>query len=185
VGGVGLLSDVGARVGSGFTEVGQSILVIGKTTGHLGASLYLREVAGSEDGAPPPVDLETEKRHGRTVLGLIQKGFVAACHDVSDGGLLVALAEMCLPRGIGAQVRFPTGLPAYAYAFAEDQARYVIAIAPEHKDTVITALNQLDIPFDDLGTTVPDLLIVEDILRAPIERLRDIHEAWLPGFMGD
>ncbi|OYW14440.1 MAG: phosphoribosylformylglycinamidine synthase II [Rhodospirillales bacterium 12-54-5] len=185
VGGVGLLMDHETRVGSAFTDLGQSILLLGETKGHLGASLYLRELEGREEGAPPPVDLGLEKRHGLFVKSLIDAGLVAACHDVSDGGLLVALAEMCLPRGMGAQVKFvvPAGLPLFAYAFGEDQARYLLAIPANAKDEVLVRLNQADMPFTDLGTTVPDALIVEDIMRVPVENLRDIHETWMPGYM--
>ena len=184
VGGVGLLKDASKRVGSAFTNVGDAIFVIGKTHGHLGSSLYLREVLGSEEGAPPPVNLATEKKHGDFVRSLIADGrLVSACHDISDGGLLVALAEMCLPRGLGAQVKFASPLPAHAYAFGEDQARYIIAIPSNAKDEVTVRLNQADIPFDDLGTVIADLLIVEDTMRVPVDHLRERNEAWLPNYM--
>ncbi len=183
VGGVGLLKDASKRVGLGFTEVGQAILMIGETRGHLGSSLYLREICESEEGAPPPVDLALERKHGLAVRHLIEKGFVAACHDVSDGGLLIALAEMCMASGLGAQVRFETDLPLHAYAFGEDQARYVIAVHADQKDAVMMQLNEVGIVFTDLGVTVPEHLHVEDILRVPVNNLRDIHETWLPGFM--
>lgn len=184
VGGVGLFRDATKRSTSAFTEMGHTILLIGSTAGHLGSSLYLRELCGSEEGAPPPVDLELEKKHGRMVQSLIADGrLVSACHDISDGGLLVALAEMCIGKGIGAQVRFQTDLPLHAYAFGEDQARYLIAVPPGAKDEVMVRLNQADIRFTDLGVTIPDLLIVEDLLRVPVAHLRDLHEAWLPGFM--
>ncbi len=183
VGGVGLLKDVTQRMGNAFTETGHSVLLIGETKGHLGASLYLREIAGREEGAPPPVDLALEKRYGMLVREMIAKGWLSACHDVSDGGLLVALAEMCLPRQIGAQVRFATELPLHAYAFGEDQARYLIAVPPQHKDAVLVQLNQQDIPFADLGQTVPDHLIVEDTLRIPLSHLCELHDTWLPGYM--
>ncbi len=184
VGGVGLLTDHGFSTRSGFTDVGHSILLIGETTGHLGASLYLREIVGREEGAPPPVDLALEKKHGLVVRNLIEDGrLIAACHDVSDGGLLVALAEMCLPHEIGATVRFLSDLPLHAYAFGEDQARYLIAVSPFAKDEVMVRLNQNEIPFTDLGLTAPDFLIVEDLVRVPVTHLRDVNETWLPGFM--
>lgn len=183
VGGVGLLADSAFRIGSKFTEVGHTILLIGETQGHLGASLYLREIVGSEEGAPPPVDLATERKHGDMVRSLIEDGrLLSACHDVSDGGLLVALAEMCAGE-IGAQVRFASTLPLHAYAFGEDQARYLIAVRPNAKSEVLVRLNQSGIMFTDLGSTVPDLLIVEDVLRVPVEHLRDLNETWLPGYM--
>ncbi len=184
VGGVGLLADSTRRVGSAFTEIGHSILLIGETRGHLGSSLYLREICGSEEGAPPPVDLALELKHGDMVRSLIEDGrLVSACHDVSDGGLLVALAEMCLGRGIGAQVRLMTDLPAHAYAFGEDQARYLIAVPPNAKSEVMVRLNQAGIMFADLGVTIADTLIVEDHMRLPVAHVRDLNETWLPGFM--
>ena len=184
IGGLGLLTDYTKRVGSAFTEVGDSIFLIGETLGHLGSSLYLREILGREEGAPPPVDLLVEKKHGDFIRALIADGrLVSACHDLSDGGLLVALAEMCLPRGIGAQIRFPGNIAAHAYAFGEDQARYLIAVPPRAKDEVTVRLNYADIPFTDLGVTVPDLLIIEDKMRAPIEYLVGLNEGWLPNFM--
>ena len=184
VGGVGLLKDATRRVGNRFTEVGHSILLIGDTLGHLGSSLYLRDIVGSEEGAPPSVDLKTELRHGLIVRSLIEDGrLVSACHDVSDGGLLVALAEMCLGHEIGAQVRFMTDLPLHAYAFGEDQARYLIAVPAHAKDEVMVRLNQSDIHFTDLGVTAPDFLIVEDVMRVPVGHLRDVNETWLPGYM--
>ena len=184
VGGVGLISDADYRIGSAFNEIGDSILLIGETVGHLGSSLYLREILGSEEGAPPPVDLATEKKHGEAVRDLIADGrLVSACHDVSDGGLLVAIAEMCLPRQVGAQIRFGSDVPNHAYAFGEDQARYVIAVPARAKDEVLVRLNLQNIPFTDLGTTIPDLLIVEDLMRVPVDFLRNANEAWLPAYM--
>ena len=87
----------------------------------------MREVMGREDGAPPPVDLAKERKHGDFVRTLINDGTVTAVHDVSDGGLLVAIAEMALPRGIGANIGVATLPDAIPFWFGEDQARYVIA----------------------------------------------------------
>jgi phosphoribosylformylglycinamidine synthase len=184
IGAVGLLNDATRRVGSAFTEAGHSILLIGDTKGHLGSSLYLRELCQSEEGAPPPVDLDAELRYGTMVRSLIADGrLVSACHDISDGGLLVALAEMCIGREMGAQIRFQSDLPHHAYAFGEDQARYLIAVPPNAKNEVLVRLNQASIPFTDLGVTAPDLLIVEDVMRVPVAYLRDVNETWLPEFM--
>jgi len=104
IGGVGLLEDLQRRAGNAFTKTGDDILLIGETKGHLGCSLFLREILGKEEGPPPPVDLQAEKRNGDFVRGLIKAGTVAVCHDISDGGLLVAIAEMCMAGGIGAEI---------------------------------------------------------------------------------
>ena len=183
VGGVGLLADHTKRVGSAFTAVGEAIILLGETKGHLGASLYLREILESEEGAPPPVDLALEQKHGELVRKLIADGHLSACHDLSDGGLLVSLAEMCLPRSIGAQVQFPKTLPTHAYAFGEDQARYLLAVPAAHKDAVIMQLNYANAAFTDLGETIADLLIVEDLLRVPVEHLAALNQDWLPAYM--
>ena len=96
IGGVGLVADVAKTATLAFKAAGETILLVGDDTGWLGQSLYLREICGREEGAPPPVDLAAERRHGDAVRALIRDGLVAAVHDVSDGGLAVALAEMAI-----------------------------------------------------------------------------------------
>ena len=109
-------------------------MLIGETAGHLGASAYLRGDRGARGRPPPPVDLAAERRNGDFVRGLIRDGAVTACHDLSDGGLLVALAEMALAGGLGARIEAPERRPArpplHAWLFGEDQARYIVT-APE------------------------------------------------------
>ena len=107
IGGVGLIDDFTKSMTIAFKTEGEAILLIGDTRGWLGQSLYLRDICGREDGAPPPVDLAAERRHGDLVRGLIRDGLVTAVHDTSDGGLLVALAEMAIASGIGAVVEAP------------------------------------------------------------------------------
>src|SRR5262249_54564764 len=124
IGGVGLIEDVEKPASLAFKAAGESIILIGESRGHLGSSLYLREIHGREDGPPPPVDLAAERRNGDLVRKLIHHGWVTACHDVSDGGLLVAVAEMAMAGGIGAALR--TG--DIGWLFGEDQARYVVSV---------------------------------------------------------
>ncbi len=111
VGGVGLIADVRKSVSLGLKRAGESLVLIGETRGHLGASIYLREIAGREAGAPPPVDLAAERRNGDFVRTQIQAGLVSACHDISDGGLLVAVAEMAMAGTVGATITLPAGPP--------------------------------------------------------------------------
>ncbi|MBV1687417.1 phosphoribosylformylglycinamidine synthase subunit PurL [Novosphingobium sp. G106] len=122
IGGVGLMLDHEKMATIKFKLPGEAIYVIGDTAGHLGQSLWLRELHDREEGAPPPVDLETERLHGEFVRELIADGRVTAVHDVSDGGLLVALTEMAMASGIGCDVNIHDA----ATAFGEDQARYVV-----------------------------------------------------------
>ena len=113
-------------------------MVIGREDGHLGQSLYQLMVTGKVDGAPPPVDLADEIKAGNLVRTLIREDKVQAVHDVSDGGLLVAIAEMALAGKIGVQL-FPYEgkLPAHAAWFGEDQGRYVLEASPELAEEII------------------------------------------------
>jgi phosphoribosylformylglycinamidine synthase subunit PurL len=183
IGGIGIIADVSRTLPNHFTEMGDAILVMGHTRGQMGQSLYLREVLGQEEGAPPQVDLHEELTHARMVQYLHSKHLLRACHDISDGGLLVALAEMCLAKNIGAQVRLPADLPAHIMAFAEDQARYILVVPHAQKDAVMLALHTGNIPFTDLGVTVPDMLIAEDLMRAPIAALHQAHQRFFAEFM--
>ncbi len=144
IGGVGLMQDYAKSATIAFKAEGEAIFVIGKTEGHLGQSLWLREIHGREEGAPPPVDLAAERAHGEFVRGLIADGKVSAVHDVSDGGLLVALAEMAMASGIGCEVEQLGGAAA---AFGEDQARYVVTGAAA--ETIQAA----GVPVTRIGTT--------------------------------
>ena len=184
IGGVGLLSDLERRLGNAFTHEGDSIYLIGDTAGHLGCSLWLREILGREDGPPPTVDLALERRHGAFIRSMADLGLLRACHDLSDGGLLVALAEMCLPSGIGIEVTLPNGEP-HAIAFGEDQGRYLVAVAPGHRDEVLIAANQLNIPITDLGSTGSDHFTIIGHTSLPVAHLRDVNETWLPGYMSN
>src|SRR5215467_7585802 len=130
VGAVGLIPDYDRRAGFSGLKAGDHVLLVGETRGELGASLYLRELFGREDGAPPPVDLALEKKNGDFVRGLIRSGAVRLVHDLSDGGLVCAAAEMALASGVGVVLEPDSGLPIHAELFGEDQARYLLA-APD------------------------------------------------------
>src|SRR6185503_4963838 len=120
-----------------FKAQGEAILLVGETLGWLGQSLYLRDVCGREDGAPPPVDLIEERENGDVVRALIGEGLITAAHDISDGGLLVALAEMAMASGIGADLdAAPEDTPAHAFWFGEDQARYLVTVPADRAEAV-------------------------------------------------
>ncbi|HXP76008.1 MAG TPA: phosphoribosylformylglycinamidine synthase subunit PurL, partial [Stellaceae bacterium] len=178
IGGVGLLADVGKSVSLALKRAGESLVLIGETKGHLGASLYLREIGSSEAGPPPPVDLAAERRNGDFVRAEIQAGRVSACHDISDGGLLVAVAEMTIAGGVGATI---TGISDHAAAFGEDQARYILAVADA--PDVLARAKAAGVPAALLGTTGGDALTVEGLGAISTADLRRAHEAWLPAYM--
>jgi len=183
IGGVGLIADVEKTATLAFKAAGASVVLLGDTKGWLGASLYLRELCGREDGAPPPVALHRERRAGELVRALIGDGLLAACHDVSDGGLLVAVAEMALAGGIGAQIEPPKGVPLAAWCFGEDQGRYLLEVPDGALAAVLEQAHAHDVTARVIGKTGGDAVAVGDA-SAPVAELRRINEGWLPAFMG-
>jgi len=183
IGAVGLLEDHEKAVGIGFVNEGDAIVVIGDTQGHLGQSLYLRELQNREDGPPPPVDLEIERRNGDLVRDLILSSLVSACHDIADGGLLVTAAEMAMGGGIGAEIDVaPGSVPAHAWLFGEDQARYLVATADP--DAVIAKAMAAGVSAAKIGVTGGDTLKLSSGESAALATLKNKNEGWLPDFMG-
>jgi phosphoribosylformylglycinamidine synthase II len=181
IGAVGLLDDFTKSMTLAFKGEDEAILLVGETRDWLGQSLYLREVCGREEGAPPPVDLAAERRHGDFVRDLIGGGLVTAVHDLSDGGLLVALAEMVMASGTGAVLEAPPGVAAHGFWFGEDQARYVVTA--KDADAVIRRANAAGIKLTRLGATGGAFLTVEGAQPMPIGDLKKRFESWLPGYM--
>ncbi len=150
IGGVGVIADYAQMATVAFKSEGHTILALGAHYPELGQSLWLREIHGREDGEPPQVDLADERLNGEIVRRLIADGKVTAVHDISDGGLLVALAEMALASGIGARVDAMTS----EFAFNEGQARYLVTVAPG------VELDRGQVPFERIGTTGGDALVI-------------------------
>ena len=184
IGGVGILADFTKSATLAFKGAGQAIFLIGETVGWLGQSLYLRDICGQEEGAPPPVDLVEEKENGDLVRAMIKEGLLTAVHDVSDGGLLVALAEMAMAGNIGARIDLaPTDTPAHAYWFGEDQARYVVTASSADIEKVVARAKAASIPLSPLGVTGGDALALAGERAVPVAKLSERHEGWLPGYM--
>ena len=181
IGGVGLLDDFSRSMTLAFKAEGEAILLIGDTSGWLGQSLYLRDVCGREEGAPPPVDLAAERRNGDFVRGLIRDGVVTAVHDISDGGLLGALAEMAIASGIGAVLEPPSNLAAHAFWFGEDQARYIVTA--KAAESVAQRAKAAAVPLARLGATGGAALTLAGERPLPVEDLKTRFEAWLPAYM--
>ena len=182
IGGVGLMADVHKRASVAFGKEGQDIIVIGETLGHLGQSLYLREIEGREEGAPPPVDLAFERRNGDFVRALIEAGELTTCHDISGGGLGVALAEMAMASNIGATIDVPASAPAlHGWLFGEDQARYIIAT--DNAEDVLARAASAGVSAEKIGQTGGKQLTVGGQATISIEELAAGHQSWLPDFM--
>jgi phosphoribosylformylglycinamidine synthase II len=182
VGGVGLVEDVRQAMDLALERDGDALILIGETRGHLGASLYLREIAGERQGAPPPVDLAAEKRNGDFVRALVRAGRVAACHDLSDGGLFVAVAEMAMAGGRGvALAPPPQELPRHAFLFGEDQARYLIETA--EPAAILAEARAAGVPARLVGTVRGRELTLPGAGAISVAALKAANEGWLPGYM--
>ncbi|MBV9687885.1 MAG: phosphoribosylformylglycinamidine synthase II, partial [Alphaproteobacteria bacterium] len=182
IGGVGLIADAHQVVDLALKRDGNAVIMVGDTTGHLGASLYLREIEGNEAGPPPPVDLAAERRNGDFVRAIIRNGHVAACHDLSDGGLLVGLAEMAMAgmRGITLDP-FPTEMPMHAYFFGEDQARYLVETSDPQ--AFLKSASVAGVPARVIGLVGGGSLTLPGGGAISVDALRAANEAWLPGYM--
>ena len=184
IGAVGLIPDAQKAASIALKQDGDLLIVIGPEMGWLGQSLYQRWKAGKLEGAPPPVDLAGELKAGRLVRALIREGITATVHDVSDGGLVVCIAEMALAGDFGAEL-FPYEgrVPAYAIWFGEDQGRYVLSVAPGRAEEVIERARLLALPARIAGRVGGDTLSLKGEEPLSLHRLRIAHEAWLPGYM--
>ena len=184
IGGVGLLKNVHRMATVAFKRAGEAILLVGDTRGHLGQSIYLREIEGKEEGACPPVDLALEKRAGDFVRQLIEDGRVDTVHDVSDGGVLVAVAEMALASGIGADIGIAGTADAIPFFFGEDQGRYLLTAAPDVADRVEQELREAGLVHAIIGKTIEEnVLRVEREGEVSLATLRTLHEGWFPKYM--
>jgi len=181
IGGVGLLKDWEESATLAFKAADEAVILIGETIGHLGQSLWLREIAGREEGPPPPVDLARERKAGEFVRGMIAGKAVSAVHDLSDGGLLVAIAEMALAGGIGFDARrpFTTG-----FAFGEDQGRYVVTTPDDKAEDVLAAAAAAGLPAERIGTTGGSVVALDGAGSIGLDRLREAHEGFFPKLMG-
>jgi phosphoribosylformylglycinamidine synthase len=181
IGGLGVLEDAAQSVGIALAP-GLDLLLIGETEGWLGQSLWLREVAGREHGPPPPVDLAAERRNGDFVRSQILEGRVRACHDASDGGLLIAIAEMALAGNVGAKLLpQPARIVAHAFWFGEDQARYILAVADSA--ALLQAAAAAGAPARQIGQTGGGDLTLPDGDTISLSTLRAAHEQFFPAWM--
>ena len=187
IGGVGILEDLGKSATIALKRHDEDIILIGSCSGWLGQSIYLREIHGLEMGAPPPLDLDEEKRNGDLVRNLIKQGTVSACHDISDGGILIAIAEMALASVkdamfLGVKITNPTNIPDHAFFFGEEQSRYILT-SPD-ANSILEIAKRHNVTAKILGkTTKNQELTIDKIGNISLKRCFEINERWLPEYM--
>ena len=186
IGAVGLLQDHDLLISGAYGD-GQALVLIGETLGLLGQSLYLRDVVGREEGDAPPVDLRAEKAAGDLIRRLNARRLIRAAHDLSEGGLAVAAAEMALAGGIGCALgEAPEDVGASAWFFGEDQGRYLIAVDHGDVETVLDAAADVGIAVALVGATGGEgAAAVVDLAgdAVGLADLRAAHESWFTRWM--
>ncbi|WP_396594181.1 phosphoribosylformylglycinamidine synthase subunit PurL [Brevundimonas sp. R86498] len=181
VGAVGLLPNYDVVAGFSTMAEGDTLILIGDTVGELGASLYLREVLGREDGAPPPVDLALERKTGDFIRGEIENGRLTCVHDLSDGGLIGAAADMALASDTGVVLDASSAAHAHVFLFGEDQARYLVAVP--NPQEVLAGAREAGLHASVVGSAKGDAFASTDLFSIPLKHLREIHEGWMPGWI--
>ena len=181
IGGLGVFDDVSTAIGLGM-QADKDLVLIGATRGELGQSIWLREILGREEGAPPAVDLAAEKRNGDFVRAEIQAGRITACHDIADGGILVAAAEMVMATGTGCELESPdSGIRPEAFWFGEDQARYLVCV--DDAQIFCARAAEAGVPARLIGRSGGNELILPSGVTISAARLQFAHESFFPALM--
>ncbi len=184
IGGVGLIEDYKNMITMDLKEVGNLILVIGKTEGHIDQSLFARNILDEKNGPPPEVNLFNEKNNGETLLKLIDNGFIKSAHDISLGGIITAISKMCIKGNKGINLKVSKNLiNEIEYFFGEDQGRYLIEITKKDQKKVADILNKNAVHFDELGTINEDILYINDKTKVTIDELKTSNTNWLNDYM--
>ena len=184
IGGVGLIKDYKKMITMNFKEEDNLVLVIGKTEGHIDQSLFARSILDEKNGPPPEINLFNEKNNGETLLKLIDNNYIQSAHDVSLGGIITAVAKMCIKGNKGIDLKKPKYLiNEIEYFFGEDQGRYIIEIAKKDLKKVTDILNKNAVHYDELGVINKDQLYLNDKSKVAIDELKTCNTTWLTDYM--
>jgi len=179
IGGIGLISKLKKPINHQFKKNNSTILLIGRTFGHLEQSSFLEEIYSISDGQPPEINLINEKNNGESILEIIKNNLVSSVHDVSNGGLIVTLAEMCMGSNYGAKIYKPKKLTnLLKYLFGEDQSRYILEIEKGNLEMVEKILKNNNIFYENIGSTQKDYFEIEGELKININALYKINNQW-------
>ncbi|WP_256998092.1 AIR synthase-related protein, partial [Candidatus Pelagibacter communis] len=186
IGGVGLIKDYNKMITMDFKEIDNVVLVIGKTEGHLDQTLFARNILNEKNGPPPEINLFNEKNNGETLLKLIENNLIKSAHDVSLGGIITAIAKMCIKGKKGINLNKPKYLiNELEYFFGEDQGRYIIEVGKKDLKKVTDILNKNAVHFDELGTIIENELYINDKTKVTIDELTSSNTKWLTDYMSN
>jgi len=184
IGGVGLIKNYKNMITMGLKKIDNILLIIGKTEGHLDQSIFARNILNEKNGPPPEINLFNEKNNGGTLLKLIDKNFIKSAHDVSLGGIIIALSKMCIKGKKGVTLKKSNYLiNPFEYFFGEDQGRYIIEIEKDNFNNVTKILENNSVHYDDLGTVNENMLIIDKKTKVTIDEMIKSHTNWLTNYM--
>ena len=178
IGGVGLIKDINKIKTLAFKELNSKIYTIGKNEGHIGNTQFLSIILNKEIGSTPTIDLSEELKNGRFILELVNQDLILSSHDIGEGGLLVAVAEMAMSGEIGASININD----HTHFFSEDQSRYLIEVSPNNEDKINQMSLDSNIAIELIGETTKDDLIIRDIGQISVQNLKLKSESWFPNF---
>jgi phosphoribosylformylglycinamidine synthase len=190
VGVLGVFDDVARRIPMGFpvpsTAEGDQLFLLGETHAELSGSEWAWVTHGHLGGRPPKVDLAAEQRLGAFMARASMSGHAAAAHDLSDGGLAQVLVESCLRRNVGARITLPQDdNSAFVHLFSESAARALVAIPRGHDKAFVALAAEFGVPCTAIGvTTAEPVLEVRDEFSIPLDEVREVWSATLPGLFG-
>jgi len=183
IGGVGLLKNINHMMTFNFKNTENIIVVVGETSGHLSQSALIYDVIGNKEGPPPQINLKEEKKNGLFISDLIKSKLVTAVHDISHGGIIVTVAEMCMASNIGAKIKVSgSNSDKIKYLFSEDQARYLIEISKKDLEKIKKIANTKNIKIDIIGNTQSEIFEVENHLKISVKELKTKNESWFKNY---
>jgi phosphoribosylformylglycinamidine synthase len=184
IGGVGLIKDYNKMITMNFKENDNLVLILGKTEGHIDQSLFARTILDEKNGPPPEVNLFNEKNNGESLLNLIDKNLIKSAHDISLGGILTAIAKMCIKGNKGIKFKKSKNLiNETEYFFSEDQGRYIIEINPKDLKEVSKILNKNSVHHEEIGVIIDKELIINEKTKVTIDELKSYNTNWLTNYM--
>ena len=167
-----------------FKENDNLVLILGKTEGHIDQSLFARIILDEKNGPPPEVNLFNEKNNGESLLNLIDKNLIKSAHDISLGGILTAIAKMCIKGNKGIKFKKSKNLiNETEYFFSEDQGRYIIEINPKDLKEVSKILNKNSVHHEEIGVIIDKELIINEKTKVTIDELKSYNTNWLTNYM--
>tara|TARA_B100000287_G_scaffold162949_1_gene153711 strand:+ start:1776 stop:3968 length:2193 start_codon:yes stop_codon:yes gene_type:complete len=184
IGGVGLIKNYKKVISMGLKKIDNLVLLIGKTEGHIDQSIFAKEILNQKKGPPPEINLFNEKNIGETILKLINEDYIKSAHDLSIGGVLIAISKMCIAGKKGIKINNPKNLINYfEYFFGEDQGRYLIEIEKKDLPKIKSILEKNAVYFDEFGIIQEKNIVIKDKLNITIEELTESNKNWLKEYM--